>query len=275
MNTVEKTHLPSLAFLDVETTGLSPVYDDRVCEIAVVRVAPDGTHSLWQTLINPQRPISQGASAVNGITGEMVEDAPAFERVTDELLTQISDATVVCHNAPFDIGFISMEFARQQRQLPPFPVIDTLKIARKHFHFPSNSLGNIAAYLGIEVTEKHRALADAFTTWKVFEYMSSGLQSRGIGSMDELVRFSAPPPGQVCATKKALPPVLEEAIRLKRKVRMRYASRLGNQTRRVIQPLEIISSFDYLYLVAFCQIRKETRMFRLDRIIDLQPVADV
>jgi len=256
----------------VETTGLSPVYDDRVCEIAVVRVAPDGSHGLWQTLVNPGRPISPGASAVNGITGEMVEDAPAFERVTDELLAQISGAAVVCHNAPFDIGFISMEFARQQRQLPAFPVIDTLKIARQHFHFPSNSLGNIAAYLGIEVTEKHRALADAYTTWKVFEYMFSGLQSRGIGSMDELVRFSEPAPGRAVATKKALPPILEEAIRLKRQVRMRYASRLGNQTRRVIQPLEIISSFDYLYLVAFCQIRKETRMFRLDRIIDLQPV---
>ena len=65
-----------LAFVDVETTGLSPRYGDRVCEIAVLRMVGDEAADAMQQLVDPQRPISSGAQAVNGITPDMLHGAP-------------------------------------------------------------------------------------------------------------------------------------------------------------------------------------------------------
>ena len=65
----------SFAIVDIETTGLSPLRGDRICEIAVLKVRNGRKTAQFQSLVNPERPISGGASAVNGITDDMVLDA--------------------------------------------------------------------------------------------------------------------------------------------------------------------------------------------------------
>lgn len=66
----------TLGFLDVETTGLSSSYGDKICEIGFLKCRGDKVIDSFETLINPKRPISPGASAINGITDDMVVDAP-------------------------------------------------------------------------------------------------------------------------------------------------------------------------------------------------------
>lgn len=166
-------NMPVLAFLDVETTGLSAGYGDRVCEIAILRLPPKGKAKKWQSLVNPQRNISYGASMVNGITNEMVSSAPLFDDIAGNVYELIEDAVVVCHNAPFDLSFIYSEFKHSGFCLPDFQVIDTLQIARNYFKFPSNKLGSIADYMGIKPNNQHRALADVQTTCKIFKRMLS------------------------------------------------------------------------------------------------------
>jgi predicted DNA-binding transcriptional regulator YafY len=68
----------------------------------------------------------------------------------------------------------------------------------------------------------------------------------------------------------SLPPLLEEAIRFKKSVHICYLSRTGDETRRVVTPLKIHNRFDYLCLEAFCSLRNEKRMFRLDRILKIK-----
>ncbi len=262
--------LPVFAFLDVETTGLSPESDDRVCEIALLRCPPNASPEPWQTLINPQRQISPGAAAVNGITNEMVMNAPRFEEVAQKLLELIEGTVLVCHNAPFDVNFLTSELARCGKELPPLPVLDTLRVARQYFHFPSNSLPNIAAYIGVKVTEKHRALADVYTTYRVFEHFWEVLQQRGIASVDQLfMQENAGSRMQRTIPGATVHPLLAEAIKLRKKLLVRYLSRSGSESERIITPLEIINNSGS-YLVAYCELRKEKRTFRLDRIVAIK-----
>ena len=99
-----------LAFLDVETTGLSPLSGHRVCEIAVARFQGEEMTESFETLVNPMWPISPGASRVNGITDDDVREAPRFREVADRVEELMAGAVIVCHNAPFDLAFIDNEF---------------------------------------------------------------------------------------------------------------------------------------------------------------------
>lgn len=166
----------TLAFLDVETTGLYPARGGKVCEIAILRLDKNGLHE-WQTLINPGAHMPPDVSAIHGITDDMVRDAPPFGSVAETILSLIEDAMVVCHNAPFDLGFLAAECAQCQMTLPRRPVIDTLAIARRHFSFPSNALSNIARHLHIPVPTAHRALADVRTTYLIFSHFCSVVDS--------------------------------------------------------------------------------------------------
>jgi DNA polymerase-3 subunit epsilon len=177
---MKKESKNAFSFLDVETTGLSPLENDRVCEIAVLRLNEDGSIQKWQSLVNPERPISPGASAVSGITDAMVANAPRFSEVASTVLRMIEGTILVCHNASFDVSFLYAELKHCGMRLPELPVIDTLRLARCYFDFPSNRLGNIADYLGITATERHRALADVDTTQKIFAYFLKELTARGI-----------------------------------------------------------------------------------------------
>jgi DNA polymerase III subunit epsilon len=176
-----------LSFLDVETTGLSVDANHRICEIAILKRYPDGKTTHWQTLINPKRPISAEAAKVNNITDEMVANAPLFEDVAKQILEMINDTVLICHNAKFDLKFLSTELSLCSHSMPDIPVVDTLKIARDHFNFPSNALGSIADYLSIKMEDKHRALADVYTTYRIFTYLIKELDSKGI-EIDQLTK---------------------------------------------------------------------------------------
>lgn len=269
---MDKNDLPVLSFVDVETTGLSTAYKDRVCEIAILKCQGTKVLDKWESLINPCRPISPGASAVNGITNKMVARAPHFKVFADRILEIVTDTVLVCHNVPFDLSFLSAEFENCGRTFPNLNAIDTLKIARQYFDFPSNALGNIAAYLEIDVEGRHRAMVDVVTTHKIFTYFYAELCKRGLESFDQLYtpHFWFPRSGLHEKKEVALPPLLEEALRSKTSIQISYFSGNGEETRRVVMPLKIINRHDYMYLEAFCQLRNEKRTFRLDRITKMK-----
>ena len=162
-----------VAVFDVETTGLSPLSGDRICEVGLVLARGDQILDTYQTLVNPQRPISPGAARVNGLTDTMVHDAPIFAEIADVLLARMDGAVVVCHNAPFDLGFLSAELARLGRSWQPEAVIDTLALARRQFRFGSNSLSETARRLGVQNAQAHRALGDALTTFYVLRSLGA------------------------------------------------------------------------------------------------------
>ncbi|MBN1823949.1 MAG: 3'-5' exonuclease [Endomicrobiales bacterium] len=170
------------AFLDVETTGMSPRYRDRICEIAVLKYRGKKLVEKFETLINPERPITCGASMVNGITDDMVKDTPKFSEIAQKLREMLEGSIIVCHNLPFDLGFLEYEFYLCDLALGKIRTLDTLALARRFFNFPSNRLGSIADFLSIKAKRRHRAMADAETTKKIFSRFLEKLPGQTIES---------------------------------------------------------------------------------------------
>jgi DNA polymerase III epsilon subunit family exonuclease len=255
----------TLAVVDVETTGLSAFFGDRVCEVGIVRAQGDEVLDTYQTLVNPQRPISPGARRVNGLSDEDVSQAPLFAEIAGEVIARIDGALLVCHNAPFDLGFLDAELSRLGRPWQPAGVIDTLAIARSRFHFGSNSLSAVAASLGIETAQAHRALGDALTTFQVFRKLYRRLVHRGVLQGMELV--GSHHPASLVMDEGLLPPSIQEALAGNSAIQITYLDAQGNETSRRISPLRVQAGYDAVYLVAFCHLRQAERSFRLDRIV--------
>jgi DNA polymerase-3 subunit epsilon len=254
-----------LAFLDTETTGLSPWFGDRICEIAILRCQGDTLLDSFETLVNPQRPLSPGAARVNGLSVLDLADAPLFAEIAPQVRLWLEDAIVVCHNAPFDLSFISTEFNRLGQNFPTVQVIDTLVLARTHFNFGSNGLQAIAGALGIQRPGAHRALADVCTTRAVLEHFLLKLKHL---PLEQLVSIYTPPPPEPVVLN--LPLLLEQALACKQRLFIHYVDQRGNQTRRWITPKQVLAQKDYFYVVAHCHLRDEDRSFRLDRIVEMK-----
>jgi len=158
----------TFAFVDVETTGLSVSRGERVCEVAVSRRHGNSDLGHFQTLINPGCSIPCEVVRIHGITDEMVANSPRFEQIAPKLLGLLEGSAVVCHNAEFDIPFLTNEFSLTGLRFPDVRIVDTLKIARRYGNFRSNRLGNIATDLGITARGWHRALSDVKMMEQIF-----------------------------------------------------------------------------------------------------------
>lgn len=286
-----KARLDDLTFavVDVETTGLSARLGDRICELAVVLTRGGQVVDQLQTLVNPGRSISYGASAVNGISDRMVQRAPAFHEIADDLVSRLDGSVLVGHNASFDLSFISAELRGAGYQPPNNPIIDTLALSRRCYSFRSNRLGDVARSLGIHTTGLHRALADATTTWQVLKWFMRDLQSQGIFSLADLIRMQgaltplggwhhSTPPLMEWDGKDALcpidgvPPLIEQAVRAQSFLHIRYKSSDGQHSDRVVEPRKVTLRETATYLIAYCHLKHEERTFRLDRIVELRLV---
>ena len=103
-----------LAFIDLETTGVN-LATDRIIEIAIVKVLPDGKRSAKRKLVNPQMPIPRQSSDIHGITDEMVKDAPTFKEVAQELKQMLDGCDIAGYNSNrFDIPMLVEEFLRAE-----------------------------------------------------------------------------------------------------------------------------------------------------------------
>jgi DNA polymerase-3 subunit epsilon len=164
-----------IAFIDVETTGREP-QTDRVVELAVVRGVAGEIQDRRSWLVNPGCPIPAETTAVHGIKDEDVADKPTFAAVLPEIVEALTGALPGAYNAEFDRGFLLAEVERLGERIGPTPPalrpetrwLDPLVFARELFPGKqSRALGPVCQKLGIELTEAHRATADAEAALRV------------------------------------------------------------------------------------------------------------
>lgn len=255
------------AFLDLETTGLSPWFGDRVCEVGIVLTEGRRIKQQYQTLVNPERPLSIGAASTNGLTDKQLAREPLFAEIADEVTEWLRGTVVVCHNAQFDIQFLDSEFHRLKREIVIPNLIDTLMLARQNYDLPSYSLHSIAEAFHVPVTTAHRALDDAHTARGIFFGMMDGLKEFN-KPLDEYIGVYNSPvwPNEGIQ----LPTELGEAIYSKKKLFIRYIDNKGEETQRWVTPKQVMGLSDYVYLQAHCHLRDAERNFRLDRIIEVR-----
>jgi DNA polymerase III subunit epsilon len=166
--------LPIVA-IDTETTGRDPA-TDRVVEVACVRWERGQITLRKSWLVNPGRAIPKEAFDVHGISDEAVKDAPAFAAIVPELLEAMTGAIPLAYNAEFDRKMLTSELARLAATQAPPPAfqknvewIDPLVWARELQKLEkSRALGEVAARLGIEISQAHRATDDAEAALNVF-----------------------------------------------------------------------------------------------------------
>jgi DNA polymerase-3 subunit epsilon len=260
----------TFAIFDVETTGLSPAYGHRICEVACLRLRDGAETARFESLVDPERPISEGAFHVNRITPEMLLGAPTFDAVTDPLLRLMEDAVLVAHNAPFDLGFLAAELEIARRSPPEGPVLDTLALARRTYSFSRNSLEAVSDALEVEKGTAHRAMGDVQTTRHVLERILWDLNRRwGVTTLGQLIAFQGGPIPYPHPQVIPLPPAIAEALASSGRVRMRYVDARGQESDRVVRPLRVHGSHGHLYLIAHCYRADALRTFRLDRVVDM------
>ncbi len=166
--------------LDTETTGLSPEDGHRIIEIGCVELVNRKlTDNRYHVYLNPDREIDAGAIEVHGISNEFLADKPRFEAVVEEFLGFVTDAELIIHNAPFDVGFLNHELSLCNHHCvieECCAVIDTLILARKKHPGQRNSLDALCKRYGIDNShrELHGALLDAEILADVYLAMTGG-----------------------------------------------------------------------------------------------------
>lgn len=151
--------LPIVTYLDLETTGATPL-KDRVIEIALVRIEHGQEVVRWQTLVNPEIPIPTFIQRLTGINNEMVKNAPTFKEVAGILAEYLDGAVMAAHNVRFDHGFLKSEYRRLGHVLRQ-RVICTVKLSRRLYpEHRSHGLDAIMQRHQLKTDVRHRAMGD-------------------------------------------------------------------------------------------------------------------
>ena len=178
-----------IAFIDLETTGIN-ISIDRIVEIAIVKVLPDGTRQVKRKLINPMMPIPASSSAIHGITDEMVKEAPCFKQVANEIKQFLEHCDLGGYNSNrFDIPMlieeflrIGIEFSTDERKL-----VDVQKV----FHLMEQRTLSAAYKFYCQKTLEgaHSAEVDATATWEVLEAQVERYPNIG-NTVESIVKFT-------------------------------------------------------------------------------------
>lgn len=169
--------------LDTETTGLEVEQGHRVIEIGCVELHRRRlTRNDFHRYVNPEREIEAGAVDVHGLTNAFLGDKPRFSEMADELWRYLEGAELIIHNAPFDVGFLNIEFARagrEQKLEDICTITDTVAMARKLLPGQRVSLDALCKRYGVDNSTRdfHGALLDARLLADVYLAMTGG-QSR-------------------------------------------------------------------------------------------------
>ena len=201
---------PSLAFVDLETTG-TRAGEDRITEVGIVRVdedaggGPPRVHE-WSSLVDPEVPIPPVIQALTGISDAMVRGAPTFARVAPDIEERLADCVFVAHNARFDHGFLKQAFARIGRPFNARPLC-TVRLSRRLFpDAQGHGLDAIVARHGLAVADRHRALGDARAIWSFVELLYRTLPEEAIeAAAKRLLKIPSFPPQLPPDTLDALP----------------------------------------------------------------------
>jgi DNA polymerase-3 subunit epsilon len=185
----------SYVVVDTETTGGRAWSGDRITEIAAVVVRSGEIVEMFETLVNPQRPIPPFVTRLTNITWAMVKDAPTFDRVAPDVMRVLEGNVFVAHNMMFDWRFVSSELSRSTGGQLRGRRLCTVNIARKVLpQLSRRSLDYVSLYYGVENHARHRAGGDALATAKCLIRMMSDLSDRGCatwGDLETLLRVPA------------------------------------------------------------------------------------
>jgi len=178
-----------IAFIDLETTGIN-ISTDKIVEIAIVKITPDGKQTIKRKLINPQMPIPKASTDVHGITDEMVKDAPTFKQAANEIKQFLEHCDLGGYNSNrFDVPMLIEEFLRIGLDFSTTgrKMVDVQKV----FHLmEQRTLGAAYKFYCNKTLEgAHSAEVDATATWEILLAQVERYENIG-NTIDSIVKFT-------------------------------------------------------------------------------------
>ena len=171
--------------VDLETTGLDPVYDEIV-EIGAVKIENGEIVDEYHTMVKPKKEMSRESIRITGITRDMLEEGEPIEKVIPKFLEFLENTILVAHNANFDYGFLRYWISQVTGKNWENPYIDTLGLSKALLKMSSYSLDKIASKLKIGIFQHHRALDDAKATAQIFLKLLQMLKVMGITKISDI-----------------------------------------------------------------------------------------
>lgn len=261
---------------DTETTGKYPLQAE-ICEMAAVKWRGGKIVDTFQTLLKPSRPMDAEVIAIHGITNDMVENAPLMRDKIGEFHKFIAGSVCIAHHAPFDLGFIGLEFEKYGLRLPTEPVLCSSLLARKIFPESENHrLQTLIGFFGLDKGQAHRALDDARAclevglrcTNKLGENESLETAFRAQGGPLTWNRFSL-------SELEAANPNAKTLIRATREqkiVEMAYGAGSKPGEKRRVHPLGLVRSLDGDFLVAYAEKDQRSKRYFLEKVESVELV---
>ena len=171
-----------LIVLDTETTGIKPSEGHRIIEVGAVEILDrEITSTEFHKYVQPNRKVGESVN-IHGITDKFLINKPLFNQISDDLLSFIEGATLVIHNAPFDLGFLNNElkiFGIKEMIENICTVIDTLELSKQQRPGTMHNLDALCRRFGIDTSARtrHGALLDAQILAQVYLAMTGGQSS--------------------------------------------------------------------------------------------------
>ncbi len=177
----------AFAVVDVETTGVRAGAGDRITEIAVVVVHGERREIIFESLVNPERPIPRAVCAITNITNDMVQDAPRFSELAERLVAALAGRVFVAHNARFDWNFVSAELRRSRDLTLDGSRFCTVRLARRLVKgVRSCGLDNLCRFFGFVNGARHRAAGDALVTAELLCRLLALAREEGARTLQDL-----------------------------------------------------------------------------------------
>ncbi len=255
---------------DTETSGAYPL-GSEVVEFGAVKWKGGKEIASFQTLLKPSKPMTDFIIGIHGITNEMVADAPLMKNKIKEIRDFFEGSILMAHHAPFDMGFMAVDFERNEVSFPQEPAICTSLLARKMIPESTNhKLQTLIGLLKLDGGTAHRALDDARACLHVgLECMNrmGGLSPlsdvlRAVGKDLRWENYHVLKSGNSTIEK------VVESVRDGKSMDIIYdGGSLKNETRR-ITPQGLVRNPDGDYVMAMCHRDAAPKRFYVQKIKD-------
>ncbi|RYZ88260.1 MAG: WYL domain-containing protein [Proteobacteria bacterium] len=253
---------------DTETSGAYPIGCD-IIEFGAVKWKDGKEVASYQTLLKPRELLTEFNMSIHGISNDMVANAPMMAQKIREIHEFLGDGIVVAHHAPFDLGFMAIEFETHALPFPANPALCTSLLARKLIQGCENHrLQTLVKYLKLEGGAAHRALDDArsclFVAIECFNRLGSDASLESIlSSQGKSLSWKD---YSLLRAGNSMLSTLIEATRTKKNLEILYEKGGQKTEPRMVTPLGIVRNPDGDYLQAFCLRDNASKRFYLSKI---------
>ncbi|MDC1290626.1 DNA polymerase III subunit epsilon [Candidatus Thioglobus sp.] len=172
-------NMERLIVLDTETTGIRPEEGHRIIEVGAVQILNrEITNTEFHKYVQPNRPVGDSVN-IHGITDKFLINKPQFDKISNDLLSFIKGATLIIHNAPFDLGFLNNELkinGNDKKIEDICQIIDTLELSKEQRPGTMHNLDALCRRFGVDTSARtrHGALLDAQILAQVYLAMTGG-----------------------------------------------------------------------------------------------------